>query len=63
VLRGTHPSLDSALVSELLSFAHTITQEEAKTLGIADFPLSNMSLLAAIMVSCLYSTCCLYSTS
>ena len=51
VLRNTYPNLDSSLISEVLSFAHTLTQEEAQTLGIADFPLSNLPLLAALMVS------------
>jgi len=46
--RGT---VDSALLSETLSFAHTITQEEAEHLGIADFPLANMHLLIGLMVS------------
>ena len=51
VLRHIYPHLDTALLSEILSFSHTITQEEATSLGIADFPLSNVPLLAALMVS------------
>ena len=51
VLRHIYPHLDTALLSEILSFSHTITQEEATSLGIADFPLTNVPLLAALLVS------------
>ncbi|XP_067943521.1 von Willebrand factor A domain-containing protein 8-like [Watersipora subatra] len=49
VLRGTYSSLDPSYISEILSFAHTLNQEEGQNLGLADFPLASMTQLSAIM--------------
>ena len=46
---GDNLPADQETISQLLSFAHTMTTEESQTLGLLDFPLENMPVLIALL--------------
>ena len=49
VLQSIGDNLPDETISQLLSFAHTMTTEESHTLGLLDFPLENMPALIALL--------------
>ncbi|CAL4081731.1 unnamed protein product, partial [Meganyctiphanes norvegica] len=48
-LLNAYPDVPSDVVSRLLSLGHTLRQKEAKGIGLPDFPLDNLHLIAAIL--------------
>ena len=49
LLQSIGDNLPDETISQLLSFAHTMTTEESHTLGLLDFPLENMPALIAML--------------
>ncbi|XP_076294765.1 von Willebrand factor A domain-containing protein c12.2 isoform X2 [Lasioglossum baleicum] len=51
-LKSSLPNIDPGKLSQLLSCAHALVTEEAKSLGLPDFPLDNLTSAAIIMDKC-----------
>ena len=49
VLQALGPNLPSEMVSQLLSFAHTMVTEESHNLGLCDFPLENLPAIVSML--------------
>lgn len=51
-LRKACPGFNPAQLSQLLSVAHALSSSESHNLGLPDFPLDNIQLLAPIINNC-----------